>query len=229
VARRAVRGSSLKKLVLFVLFFSLKAISSTTVDCDIFAKYGCLVKNSENPSSKVLIFIRGLYERSGTIPEGPKRKQASMAAITFYQFEALAEEKGIEIFVTGSSHLGIDEYLFKLIKDRDYSLASHSGGYFGLFESLRFNEKENLAKPQSIYMLHNFYSQVPANLEVLKESLNNNIECLGFLTNHNLDRYKRLYQNLGCKIDGINGGNYSHSGSVTPCLKNYLEQKSCAL
>jgi len=229
----------------FLLLFALlnikniaNANSPVRVDCARFAQFGCHVfhPHDKETTHPLLVFIRGLYNGSSTVPAGTSRQTAARKAISAFAFEKLATKYNIDILVSGSSHLGVDEELYAKLQeiygtDFSYFLAAHSGGYIGLFSTLEAAQAGRIENPPSkLFMLDNFYSTIPHNHSLFGNYMQQGGACQGYLTTHNLARYQTFYKKYNCQVDGENNSaQYNHSGSVNPCLDLYLQSKPCHL
>ncbi|MBI2519162.1 MAG: hypothetical protein HYV97_02040 [Bdellovibrio sp.] len=210
------------------LFIPFLAIAQHSDQCVAFRDMGKFCFPHEGPSSRpLLVFIRGLYQGSGRIESTTTRMTAASSALRDYHLDSFDRP----VLVMGSSHLGLDsgsieeiEMLyrkFNLGEFNHYDLASHSGGYAGLFETLREALATHIRMPKTILMLDNFYSVQAVNIETYQKVLAQEVACGGFLTTHNHDRYQRLYKNAKCTVTGPEGQN--HNLSVIPTLKKFLE------
>ncbi len=214
-------------LGLFVPFLCLA--SEAKVECVAFKDMGkfCYPVSESASGTPLLVFIRGLVDGNGQVGPTAARMTAANAAIDAFKLKNFARP----ILVMGSSHLGLDQasileieslyQKYNLGEFRQYTLASHSGGYAGLFATLHEALDQHIPMPKSLVMLDNFYSIQPVNTELFKKVLESGVGCGGFLTDHNLDRYQRLYKHPKCTIIGPDGQN--HNGSVYPTLVKFLE------
>jgi hypothetical protein len=144
-----------------------------------------------------------------------------------------AHEAGRAILVTGSSDIGLSgpqlEAAEKLAGGSfgRIVLASHSGGFVGLEETLRspsFPKK----RIRQVLMLDNMYSS--GMREPLRRLTSAGADCSGFYTRQS-DRYWSIVQGyLGvCRLeDRTASGDHAHSQSVNACLSRYAAGASCA-
>ena len=201
---------------------------SSKVECVAFREMGkfCYPTGPTGPAP-LLVFIRGLYQGSGRVESTAARMTAANAALEAYQLSSFKRP----VLIMGSSHLGLEQtsilelealyQRYNLGEFTQYTLAAHSGGYDGLFATLREAVSLQIPMPEAIIMLDNFYSVQPANTELYRKVLEGGVSCGGFLTDHNLDRYRRLYKNPKCTVIGPE--NQNHNTSVLPTLQKFLK------
>ena len=196
----------MKLLSVILAIFIASSQAANAISCH---NKSCFI---DQKSKKTLVFLRGHYKGSGKLPSSQFMKVAKLA-IKQFQLEKLATTKKINILVTGSSHLGFSP---EEIQGNHIILASHSGGYVGMWETLEaFSEEQERIK--SIIMLDSWYSTKKAFHQLIDSF---KVPCMGFLTQHNLARYNKYYKPLGCMASGPSG--YTHSGSVHNYLLDHL-------
>lgn len=207
---------------LFVFSFNIQA----SVDCKIFKDIGCLI-TPDNNHGRLIIFFRGHFQGTGRVPPSQTIKSA-LSVIRQFKLKNFSEINQSIILVTGSSHLSINSKILSQLEFeyKELYFAAHSGGYKGLGETLK-NIKPDLIYPKKIIMLDNFYSTQEDFHSLLENSIQEGSHCVGFLTKHNLERYRKYYRHLGCVANGPQG--FSHSGSVPACLKQFLTENKCTL
>ena len=223
--------SFIKVCFLLTTFIPLIVFGHTQgIECVAFRDMGkfCYPLIATN-SPPLLVFIRGLYQGSGHVESINTRMIAANLALEAYQLNSFERP----VIVLGSSHLGLDQssileiealyQKYNLGEFKQYSVASHSGGYAGLFKTLREALAGHIPMPKTLIMLDNFYSVQPVNIETYQKVLEHGVSCGGFLTTHNLDRYQRLYKNSKCSVIGPEGQN--HNSSVVPTLNLSLGLK----
>lgn len=220
------------KLLIFLfcfLIFSFSLIAST--DCETLSRKSCIYtsENFINSPTKVLIYHRGHLNGQSDFPAN-RRIRSARNIITYNQFGlvAVANKNNLLLIVNGSSrvditkeelHLVLTKYKVKL--DRLY-IAAHSGGYYGLNNTLRNLHHDFFI--EKIMMLDSYYSTNPSGLlGIMPNVLSEGTLCTGFHTRHNKERLKNYYQNdeVYCHSEGPEGMN--HNESVGPILMRQIE------
>jgi hypothetical protein len=221
-------------IILGLLFQLNTAQAMVQRDCLILPKNGCLLM-PEGTSQGLVIYLRGHYATfRGHVPEA-NRADSIAEALKVYQLEHLAQASGMAIFVSASSHLSYDNAMLTKLGQRlqqstsspiNVYLAAHSGGYRGMFDSLRLLSPSNQQwSIKSLIMLDNFYSTQVLDLETLRSAHLAGISCHGFFTDHNQKRFEKLYAPLGCQAQGPQG--FNHVTSVKSCLLDYIQGADC--
>ncbi len=216
--------------ILSFLFCPMMSFCGELLDCQLLPENrGCLyLPDSSKTYSNVLVFLRGKFEGNAVVPK-EDRERAALQALESFGLKEKAKQLDAALFVTGSPHYGLLKDDIESLATRKFVtsdsglyLASHSGGYMGLWRTLESYESEP-KRLLGIFMLDNFYSRKEPFLVLLKSVVGQGVRCIGFLTDHNVERFESLYKKIPCKADGPEG--FSHSGSVSTCLDHYLAGK----
>ena len=110
-----------------------------------------------------------------------------------------------------------------LPRDSKVILASHSGAYHGLDKTLKYLKRDSYDfRLVKIIMLDNFYFE-SSTTDLVKEYIDEGVECTGFLTAHNLERYKarfktKISENV-CPIQTKS----NHFTAVNKCLSHMFK------
>lgn len=221
----------LRLILLFLL--PLSAIEAVEQDCQLLPKIGCLL-TPQGPIQGLVVYLRGHYSSfRGHVPEA-NRADSIAEALQTYQLEQLAQNSSMAIFVSASSHLSFDNAMLEILRQQlqhtatplAIYLAAHSGGYRGMFDSLRaLTLASDKWAIKSLIMLDNFYSTDVLDMDTLKNARQAGVSCLGFLTGHNQMRFEKFYAPLGCQVQGPQG--FNHVTSVKDCLLDYIQGADC--
>lgn len=194
----------------------------------------CLYWPSSDKPSGLIIFIRGHWRNyQGQVPSS-LWPQSAKEALAQYGWRRFVEKTHWAVVILPSSHLSLSfEDYEKILEQHDWShempvwLASHSGGYFGLDQSLKSWPLDKWPLIKKILMLDNFYSSNATLINNLKAYVQAGGLCQGFLTAHNLTRYQTYYASLPCPVSGPKGAN--HDGSVATCLLSSVLFGQCSV
>jgi len=117
-----------------------------------------------------------------------------------YNLEWQFKLGNLSSFVLGSSHLCTSSSQLHTLLEKAHAsriiLASHSGGYQGLNETLRKLDASLLRRIDRIALLDNFYSYGQGKLDqTLKQKFPENLSsiCRGFYTDHLEENYRNFY------------------------------------
>lgn len=174
----------------------------------------------------LLVYFRGHWgQYAGSVPEG-KRLASARQAFEVFGLKKLAEDQGMVVLVTGSSDAAFTNAdLAELERELEGGfkrlfLASHSGGYVGLWNSL-----SKLARPDRVVMLDNFYFAEGLS-KLVAERVDKGTECAGFFTKHNKLRYEKNFKPYAsCSVEARD--DYGHDGAVSKCLPKFLAGEAC--
>lgn len=247
------------KLILITLFFisylkANPALMQETIDvfhqtlnenlarqlknCLVLDKNVCLYQSnfSQVEKNKLIIYFRGHWgEHRGEVPDS-MRSSSLMQVINFYDLDKTANLLNQSFLITSSSHISFyaDEIQGFLLEanfkeDSEVILVAHSGGYNGLFKTLKKFKNSELPykfKLKKIILLDNFYfSESATNL--YKEYFDQGVECSGFYTAHNEKRYQdRFLRKISKDVCPIEK-RIEHNSSVNECLEKYVQGTSC--
>lgn len=134
------------------------------------------------------------------------------------------------VFTTGSSHIGLTMEEMDLILEKANAkyliFASHSGGWKGLRNTLLPAKVSYWEKVTGIWLLDNYYSNSTLAND-LERNLGNGFlkeNCYGFVTQHNMERYKASYKRIcpKTKTSGV-----THSGGVLRCMPWFENHQEC--
>ncbi len=214
----------LVSLVIGLLSFHLKA----ELDCSRFNDLrACLYKPKELRSKTLLVYLRGHFE--GEKPPHPSsktaRKRSLEECVKTYGLQSMAEDKGMMILLTSVATVSFSSSELKDILDEyqleEVVLASHSGSFRAMNKQLASS-----IKIKDVYLLDNFYGDTSIAKELGDFIEDENLNCRGFLTSHNKDRYTSRYKdNIKCQVES--GSSFNHFTSVGKCLPFFIDGKAC--
>lgn len=226
------------KFILVILLISSSLLASENFDsedCGVFnVDHGCIINPAKRTNkSNLIIYIRGLYKGMRTVPTD--QRSASIDDLTdgTYHLRKMIQDAGISMYLTSVHTNSFDKTMInklvdymELADDAKLILVSHSGGYRGLYETLKnLNKSPAKIEVSKIIMLDNFYMSkdwVPT----FKQTVEAGASCRGFLTKHNETRYnERFKEKVKCEVDGPSG--FNHITSVDKCLIKYINDQSC--
>lgn len=210
-----------------------------------FGQYCVNPRSQASPlrTGKIIVYLRGHYEGSGSWPEARWIELAGQAINEFKLTELLEDQLADVVVVSGSSQVPFRQEVYEQLKKElknifpsptpdlpdtkwELFLSAHSGGYVGLSITL-----QNNAFPiKELWMLDNYYSTREPVINILNTAVKNGLGCRGFITKHNLLRYQTHYAKAGCHVEGTLESEWTvfdHNGSVLPCLKAFSKQARC--
>jgi hypothetical protein len=217
------------RLFISLLFICFQAIAANiATECDRYEHGFCLMKDSDiKNANEVVIYLRGHWDFRGYVPT-PQWESSIEQVIPYYGLLASKNELGLPFLISSSSHLSFDTEIlegFGIDSSKELILASHSGGYHGLLNSLS-KLKNTDYKVKKIIMLDNFYFGA-ASTPLIKHFVDHGSECNGFYTQHNEERYtERFKSTLNYSLCPIQKKT-QHNLTVNKCLTEYVLGESC--
>jgi hypothetical protein len=218
----------MKLITVLILFISIQAFGN--IDCSpLGVEHGCFYKPEKIVSNdKLIIYFRGLFEGRSKVPI-QKRMESINELENRYKLHSWSIENKTPIYLMSTNYNFITkDQISKLATymglSENYKLIfiSHSGGYRGLYHSL--NELDDL-KLEKLIMLDNFYMDMEW-IPTFKNAMKDGVQCIGFLTKHNLRRYtERFAPSVECRVEGPE--NFDHLKDVSYCLSKYIQGKLC--
>jgi len=206
----------MKKLLMFLLFISGQLIFA----CNEMKDIGCFIMVEDK--APLVIYFRGHNKGRAELANDELFDSASQVAKKA-QLAQLALKLKVNILVTGSSRIIVTKTLLENYDFDKLYLAAHSGGYYGLWKTLE--DKTLFPHLKKLIFLDSYYSESKQFHQLIADLSNNDIPCVGYLTEHNLKRFNRHYKNLGCTKNGPEG--FQHSKDVNRCLSQFIQGNEC--